>query len=109
MINQYMNNLYRDLFSNSPQKVTMDVPSDMGTGTIAQVVTKQGVVFSDWQMNYFSDIHVQGASNRNYIQLLFCFQDGVSWNIAGNNQSVNIQKGESCVCWLADSGLFRLP
>ena len=44
MTNQYMNNLYRDLLSNSPQTITIDIPTDMGTGQISQIVTKQGAV-----------------------------------------------------------------
>ena len=36
MTSEYMNNLYRDLLSNSPQTVTIPIPSDMGTGQIAQ-------------------------------------------------------------------------
>ena len=79
MTNQYMNNLYRDLLSNSPQTITIDIPADMGTGQILQVVTKQGAVVSDWKMNYFSDMNVQGVSSEEYIQMLFCF------------------KGESCI------------
>ena len=58
MTSEYMNNLYRDLLSNSPQTVTIPIPSDMGTGQIAQVVTKQGAVVSDWKMNYFSDMNL---------------------------------------------------
>ena len=50
MTNQYMNNLYRDLLSNSPQTITIDIPADMGTGQISQIVTKQGAVVSDWRM-----------------------------------------------------------
>lgn len=86
MTNQYMNNLYRDLLSNSPQTITIDIPADMGTGQISQIVTKQGAVVSDWRMNYFSDMNVQGVSSEEYIQMLFCFNDGVSWNIADNRQ-----------------------
>ncbi len=97
MTSQYLNTLYHDLFSNSPQTVTLDIPAEMGTGQIAQVVTKQGAVVSDWKMNYFSDAHVQGINSEEYIQLLFCFHDGVSWNIAGSRQGVSIQKGESCI------------
>ena len=97
MTNQYMNNLYRDLLSNSPQTMTIDIPADMGTGQISQVVTKQGAVVSDWKMNYFSDMNVQGVSSEEYIQMLFCFNDGVSWNIADSRQSASIQKGESCI------------
>lgn len=97
MTNQYMTKLYHDLLSNSPQTVTIDIPADMGTGQISQVVTKQGAVVSDWKMNYFSDMNVQGVSCEDYIQLLFCFNDGVSWNIADARQCVSIQKGESCI------------
>ena len=97
MTNQYMTKLYHDLLSNSPQTVTIDIPADMGTGQISQVVTKQGAVVSDWKMNYFSDMNVQGVSCEDYIQFLFCFNDGVSWNIADARQSVSIQKGESCI------------
>ena len=92
-----MSKLYHDLLSNSPQTVTIDIPIDIGTGQISQVVTKQGAVVSDWKMNYFSDMNVQGVSCEDYIQLLFCFNDGVSWNIADTRQSVSIQKGESCI------------
>ncbi|MDO4324171.1 MAG: AraC family transcriptional regulator [Lachnospiraceae bacterium] len=97
MTNQYLNNLYRDLLSNSPQTVTVDIPSDMGTGRISQIVTKQGAVVSDWKMNYFSDMNVQGINSEEYVQLLFCFQDGVSWSIADQRQGASIQKGESCI------------
>ena len=97
MTNQYMTKLYHDLLSNSPQTVTIDIPADMGTGQISQIVTKQGAVVSDWRMNYFSDMNVQGVSSEEYIQMLFCFNDGVSWNIADNRQSASIQKGESCI------------
>lgn len=97
MTSQYMNSLYRNLLFNSPQTVTIDIPADMGTGIISQVVTKQGAVLSDWQMNYFAEMNVQGINSEEYIQIMFCFNDGVSWNIANSRQSASIQKGESCI------------
>lgn len=97
MTSEYMNNLYRDLLSNSPQTVTIPIPSDMGTGQIAQVVTKQGAVVSDWKMNYFSDMNVRGINSEDYIQMLFCLNDGVSWNIAGSREGACLAKGESCM------------
>lgn len=97
MINQYMNNLYHSLLSNSPQTVIIDIPADMGTGQISQIVTKQGAVVSDWKMNYFSDVNVQGVNSEEYMQILFCFNEEVSWNIADTRQSASIQKGESCI------------
>lgn len=97
MTSEYMNNLYRDLLSNSPQTVTIPIPSDMGTGQIAQVVTKQGAVVSDWKMNYFSDMNVRGINSEDYIQMLFCLNDGVSWNIAGSREGACLAKEESCI------------
>ena len=81
MINHYLNGLYAELLSNSPQTVTIDIPADMGTGKISQVVTKQGAVLSDWHMNYYSDTNVHGINSEDYIQILFCMNEGVSWNI----------------------------
>ena len=97
MTSQYLNHLYSDLLSNSPQTVTIDIPASMGTGQISQIVTKQGAVVSDWKMNYFSDVNVQGVNSEEYIQILFCFNEGVSWSIADSCQSTSIQKGESCI------------
>lgn len=42
MTNQYMNNLYRDLLSNSPLTITIDISSRHGDRAVLQVVTKQG-------------------------------------------------------------------
>ena len=101
MTNQYMNNLYRDLLSNSPQTITIDIPADMGTGQISQIVTKQGAVVSDWRMNYFSDMNVQGVSSEEYIQMLFCFNDGVSWKLQDEGNTL----GNAIFGPLADSSL----
>ncbi len=97
MSSQYINNLYRELLSNTPQTVTIAIPENMGTGQIRQVVTKRGAVISDWKMNYFSDMNVRGINSEEYIQLLFCLSDGVSWNIAGMREGLYLEKGETCI------------
>lgn len=97
MINASMNQLYRELQSNSPRTVTVDLPAEAGTGQIAQVVTRQGIMVSDWKMHYVSDVNVRGINSEEYIQILFCLQEGISWNIAGSRQDVCIRKGESCI------------
>lgn len=43
MTNQYMNNLYRDLLSNSPQTITIDIPQT-------------------WNRSDFADRHETGSS-----------------------------------------------
>lgn len=92
-----LNNLYIEMLSNSPKTVMINIPEDMGKGKISQVVTKQGAVFSDWEMNYYSDMNVKGVNSQEYIQILFCLNEGVSWNIANERQGVHISKGESCI------------
>lgn len=96
-MDQHLQTLYNDLFANTPQTVSMDIPEDMGTGRISQIVTKQGAVFSDWHLNYHSDTNVHGVNSEAYIQMLFCLKEGVSWSIAHDHQSTSIQRGESCI------------
>ena len=50
-VNQNLNTLYIEMLSNSPKTVTINIPEDMGKGRISQVVTKQGAVFSDWEID----------------------------------------------------------
>lgn len=94
--NQYLGKLYNDLITNSPQTISMDIPSDMGQGRIAQTKIKHGVIFSDWQMCYQSDMNVQGTVSKDYMQIIFCLNDGVSWGIMDEQHSITIQKNESC-------------
>lgn len=58
--NQALNELYQNLLINAPQTVSVEIPPDLGTGQITQTETKQGIVLSDWRMNYLSDMNVQG-------------------------------------------------
>lgn len=96
-VSQNLNRLYMEMLSNSPKTVTINIPEDMRKGKISQVVTKQGAVFSDGEMNYYSDMNVQGVNSQEYIQMVFCLNEGVSWNIANERQGVQISKGESCI------------
>lgn len=77
----YLGKLYNDLIINSPQTISMDIPSDMGRGRIAQTKIKHGVILSDWQMCYQSDMNVQGPVSKDYMQIIFCLNDGISWGI----------------------------
>lgn len=94
---QLLTELYRDLLLNTPKTVSMDIPSNLGTGCISQTTTKQGIILSDWEMNYRSDMNVQGVNSEDYIQIIFCLNDGVSWGIMDDNHSISIQKDESCI------------
>ena len=50
----YLTNLYNDLITNTPQTITMDIPSEVGQGQISQTKIKHGVILSDWKMCYQS-------------------------------------------------------
>ena len=88
----YLGKLYNDLIANSPQTISIDIPSDMGKGRIAQTQIKHGIIFSDWQMCYQSDMNV-----KDYMQIIFCLNDGISWGIMDEKRSITIQKNESCI------------
>ena len=75
----------------------MNIPSDIGQGKIVQTKIKHGIVLSDWQMCYQSDMNVQGPVSKEYMQIIFCLNDGISWGIMDERRSVTIQKNESCI------------
>lgn len=93
----YLGKLYNDLIANSPQTISIDIPSDMGKGRIAQTQIKHGIIFSDWQMCYQSDMNVQGTVSKDYMQIIFCLNDAISWGIMDEKRSITIQKNESCI------------
>ena len=95
--NQSLNEIYYELLLNSPQTITMDIPLNIGKGTIYQTKIKHGVILSDWEMCYEIDMNVQGPVSSEYIQIIFCLNDGISWGMIGNHKSVSIQKNESCI------------
>lgn len=68
----YLTNLYNDLITNTPQTITMDIPSEVGQGQISQTKIKHGVILSDWKMCYQSDMNVQGPVSGEYMQIIFC-------------------------------------
>lgn len=95
--NHYLNKLYNDLVTNSPKTISMNIPSDIGQGKIVQTKIKHGIVLSDWQMCYQSDMNVQGPVSKEYMQIIFCLNDGISWGIMDERRSVTIQKNKSCI------------
>lgn len=95
--NHYLNKLYNDLVTNSPKTISMNIPSDIGQGKIVQTKIKHGIVLSDWQMCYQSDMNVQGPVSKEYMQIIFCLNNGISWGIMDERRSVTIQKNESCI------------
>lgn len=95
--NHYLNKLYNDLVTNAPKTISMNIPSDIGQGKIVQAKIKHNIVLSDWQMCYQSDVNVQGPVSKEYVQIIFCLNDGISWGIMDERRSVTIQKNESCI------------
>lgn len=95
--NCYLNQLYNDLICNSPQTIALDLPNELGSGRITQTKIKHGVILSDWELNYRSDMNVQGCVSKEYMQIIFCLNDGISWGIMDERRSVSIQKNESCI------------
>ncbi len=93
----YLEHLYTDLLTNTPKTVAVDIPADLGCGRIAQTKIKHGVILSNWELNYRADMNVQGPVSKEYMQIIFCLNDGISWGSLDERRSVAIQKKESCI------------
>ena len=99
--NQYLNTLYKlyhDITFNTPQTMSMDIPPELGRGRITQTQIKHGIILSDWKMSYQADndLSVKGPVRKEYVQIIFCLQDGVSWENMKEHRSVVMHKKESC-------------
>ena len=88
--NRSLNEIYYKLLLNSPQMITMDIPLKIGKGNISQTKIKHGVILADWKMCYESDMNVQGPVSNEYIQIIFCLNDGISWGMTGIKRIANI-------------------
>ena len=61
---KYFNNLYKEMLQNTPQTTTVKIPSNYGEGTVSQTTTKHGIIISDWQLKYHSDVCLEGESTK---------------------------------------------
>lgn len=48
----YLTKLYNDLITNTPQTITMDIPSEVGQGQFSQTKIKHGVIISDCEFAF---------------------------------------------------------
>lgn len=90
----YFNNLYKEMLVNTPQTTKVKIPENYGEGVISQTTTKHGIIISDWQLKYHSDICLQGESAKDSLHMIFCFECGMSWDIMGEQTVIDIEKDE---------------
>lgn len=100
---QYANALYRDITAHSPAPLCKRLPPEIGEGQIYRTMTKQGVVLSDWRMNYAKDMPVQGVSGAGYVQIIFCLSDGIAWEDTARAGRLGLDKGGSCLYRCSDA------
>lgn len=93
----YLGKLYNDLITIRPRQFRWIFRLIWEAGELLQTKIKHGVILSDWQMCYQADMNVQGPVSKEYMQIIFCLNDGISWGIMDERRSVTIQKNESCI------------
>lgn len=91
---KYMNSVYSDMNDSLPKAFFMDIPKEIGNGKIKSMYTGQGIVLSDWKMNYLSDVNVEGVNSDKFIQLMFCLSGEAFWEVEGDSRTYEIKKGE---------------
>lgn len=79
---------------NTPQTTKVKIPENYGEGVISQTTTKHGIIISDWQLKYHSDICLQGESAKDSLHMIFCFDNGMSWSVMGEQTVFDIKKDE---------------
>lgn len=90
----YFNKIYKEMLLNTPQTTKVKIPENYGEGVISQTTTKHGIIISDWQLKYHSDICLQGESAKDSLHMIFCFDNGMSWSVMGEQTVFDIKKDE---------------
>lgn len=75
----------------------MDIPRSIGSGHIAQVITRNGAVLSEWSFRYDDEIYACGKTSSDYVQFLFCMGENAEWEITESKHAVVLPNGTSCV------------
>ena len=90
-----VNELYNEIFMNSPRRLEMTVPNNLGTGTAYRTVTKKGIILSTLYMKFFDDIDFTQTNSDGFVYIWFCFGEGITWSM--NGQICSLKKGQSCI------------
>lgn len=77
-----LDRLYERITFHSPVALSVALPGDGCEGQVFQGRARQGVLLSDWRMRYTQDMDVQGRSEANQVQLIFCGPEGI-WGRTG--------------------------
>ncbi|NFA60173.1 AraC family transcriptional regulator [Clostridium sporogenes] len=96
--NEYLCNMYRQLSQESSHSDMFQISKDIGTGEIRRMKSKQGLIFSNWNMIFDSDMNVYGKNYDQYIDFSFCIKNGVSWESPDVGKKFEIDKGQFFIC-----------
>ena len=92
--NQYLCNMYRQLAQKGPYSDIFQLSEEIGMGQVRKMKSKQGIIVSNWNMIFNSDMNVHGTNHDQYINFTFCIKNGVSWEIPHIGKRLEMDKGQ---------------
>ena len=75
----------------------MQLPQELGHGTVTCLTTTNGISLSGWDMCYEGDTHVSGKTGDD-LCLFFCLGDGVQWQVGDRGRTQRLDSGEAWLC-----------
>ena len=76
--------------------LTVQLPPELGRGSVSCLTTTNGISLSDWMMCYERDTHVSGRTG-NELRLLFCLGEGVEWHSLNQAHPFRLDPWEACL------------
>lgn len=97
--NQFLNKLLQNITTDTTCEITRYIPTEIGIFNVSEKRTRQGVTIFDWHIYFNKEVNVQrkGVAGIDEIQIIFCMNREVQWNIKDDNKSIYMQKGEACI------------
>jgi AraC-like DNA-binding protein len=79
------------------QKFEFSFPDTIGQGGFRQISTRKNIIISEYKMGFHCNMDVIGINKSSYIDLCFCLEDGVEWEIQSGHKKLQINKGETFI------------
>jgi len=90
-----LSDLYQ--LTRTASALTVQLPPELGCGSISCLTTTNGISLSDWTMRYEREANVSGKA-RNELRLLFCLGEGVEWRSLNHAHPFRLDPWEACLC-----------
>lgn len=94
--------LYNNIFTSSPKRTIVNIPDDVGNGSITCTTTKRGIYLSTFRFDITKSFTLTNNIRGDFVNIWYCFGDSVSWVSKDDKQKVHTLKEMQAFVYVTD-------